>query len=470
MTDVAPRAAASATIGSVEASTQAALPPGPRLPKLFQTLGFIISPARFFDACRSRYGDVVYFKTLFDSGFVMVFDPGLVKQIFKGDPDQLRAGPANELLGPVLGDRSVLLLDGAEHIRQRRLLLPAFHGQRLRSYEQIMREAADREIDSWPVGEPFQALKSMQSLTLDVIMRAVFGVTEGPRYRELHRRIREMLDPISQPLGVLVLTLSLARRVRRNGAVKRFEERRRRVDELIYDEIERRRGDPDLAEREDVFSSLLLAEDEDGRPMTDHEIRDELVTLLVAGHETTATALAWGFDLLLHNEPVTSELTRRLEEGDDQYVDAFVKEVLRIRPVIPGIGRVVHREPFELAGYTIPVGMEINPSIAAIHRRADSYPDPTELRPERFLGDDPPDTYTWIPFGGGTRRCLGASFATFEMRVVISRVLERCALEPAKPEPDEIQRRGITMVPRNGAPIRLLRAPRAGRTAEPAAA
>ena len=470
MTDVARRDPASATIVGVEASTHAALPPGPKLPKLVQTLGFIVGAARFFDACRRRYGDIVYFRTLFDSGFVMIFDPRLVKEVFRGDPDQLRAGPANELLGPVLGERSVLLLDGAEHIRQRKLLLPAFHGQRLRAYEAIMRDAADREIDSWPVGEPVHALKAMQSLTLDVIMRAVFGVEEGPRYRELHRRIREMLEPISQPLGVLVLTLSLARRVRGRGAIQRFEERRRRVDELIYDEIERRRGDPDLAEREDVFSSLLLAEDEDGRPMTDQEIRDELVTLLVAGHETTATALAWALDLLLHDERVMSELTRRLHDGDDEYLDAFVKEVLRIRPVIPGVGRVVHREPYELGGYTIPVGMEINPAIASVHRRADSYPAPEELRPERFLSDDPPDTYTWIPFGGGTRRCLGASFATFEMRVVLERVLERCMLEPAESERDAIQRRGITLVPRNGAPIRLVRSPRAGRTAAAATA
>ena len=245
-------------MGGVEASTQAALPPGPKLPKLIQTLGFAVMPARFFDACRRRYGEVVTFRTLFDSGFVMVFDPRIVKDIFRGDPDQLRAGPANELLGPVLGERSVLLLDGAEHLRQRRLMLPAFHGQRLRTYETIMREATDREIDSWPVGEPFQALRAMQSLTLDVIMRTVFGVEEGERYRELHRAIRDMLDPISRPLGVLVLTLSLARRERLRN-VQLFEERRRRVDELIYDEIERRRGDPDLAEREDVFSSLLLA-------------------------------------------------------------------------------------------------------------------------------------------------------------------------------------------------------------------
>jgi cytochrome P450 len=340
----------------------------------------------------------------------------------------------------------------------------------MRAYETIMREAADREIDSWPVAKDFASLRAMQSLTLDVIMRAVFGVTEGPRYRELHRRIRDMLEPISQPLGVLVLTLSLARRFRGNDAIRRFEERRRRVDELIYDEIARRRDDPDLADREDVFSSLVLAEDEDGRPMTDQEIRDELVTLLVAGHETTATGLAWAFDLLLHNRRVMDEVTRSVNDGDNEYMDAFVKEVLRIRPVIPGVGRVVHGEPFPLAGHTIPVGMEINPSIAMVHRRAGSYPSPEELRPERFLGDDAPDTYTWIPFGGGTRRCLGASFAMFEMRIVVSRVLERCVLEPVSAKPDAIQRRGITLVPRNGAQLRQVRAPRAGRTVEPAAA
>jgi cytochrome P450 family 135 len=440
-------------------SAAQALPPGPRLPKLVQTLGFVVGAARFMDACRRRYGDVVTFRTLFDPGFVIVFDPGLIKQVFRGDSDQLRAGQANALLGPVLGERSVLLLDGAEHLRQRRLLLPAFHGERMRAYEAIMREAADREIDSWPVDEPFTVMRSMQSLTLDVIMRAVFGVEEGARYDELRRRIRAMLDPISRPAGVLVLTLSLAR-LQARGAVRQFEARRRQVDELIFDEIARRRADPDLEEREDVFSSLLLARDEDGQPMTDQEIRDELVTLLVAGHETTATGLAWTFDLLLHNERVMSKLQRSLRENGDDYLEAVVKESLRARPVIPGVGRVVNGEPYQLGDYSIPTGIEINPSIAMVHRRPDVYPAPGEFRPERFLEEDAPDTYTWIPFGGGTRRCLGASFALFEMRVVVRRVLERTSLEPVAGEPDEIQRRGITLVPRQGVRVRQLRAPR----------
>jgi cytochrome P450 len=193
--------------------------------------------------------------------------------------------------------------------------------------------------------------------------------------------------------------------------------------------------------------------------MTDQEVRDELVTLLVAGHETTATALAWTFDLLLHDARSMDKLRASLDAGDDDYLDAVTKESLRIRPVIPGIGRVVRDRPFELGGHTVPPGVEINPSIAMVHARADRYPHPSEFRPERFLGDSPPDTYTWIPFGGGVRRCIGASFAQFEMRVVIRRVLERAALEPTEPEPDAVERRGITLVPERGVPVRQTRAP-----------
>ncbi|MEA2374830.1 MAG: cytochrome family [Thermoleophilaceae bacterium] len=444
----------------MEASTSVPnFPPGPRAPRIFQTLGFVLRPARYLDGCRRRYGNVVSFSTLFDSRFVIVFDPASIKQVFQGSPEQLRAGEANSLLGPVLGERSVLLLDGHEHLRQRRLMLPAFHGQRMRAYETIMREAADREIDSWPVGEEFELLPAMQAVTLDVIMRAVFGVEEGKRLDDLRHALRAMIQPISRPLGILVLTLSFARRQRRPSGQEDFEARRRRVDELIYDEIARRRQASDLEEREDVFSMLLLARDEDGQPMTDEEVRDELVTLLVAGHETTAPALAWAFDLLLHDPRVMAKVREAIAEGDDDYLDAVVKETLRIRPVIPGIGRVVRGEPYEVGGYSIPPGVEINPSIAGVHRGAD-FPAAREFRPERFLEDDPPDTYTWIPFGGGVRRCIGASFALFEMRVVVRQVLERAALEPVQAEGDEIQRRGITMAPKHGAPVRLTRAPR----------
>jgi cytochrome P450 len=431
----------------------APLPPGPKLPAVLQTLGFIVSPVRFIDAMRRRYGDIVTFSTSFDSGFVMVFDPDVVKQVFRAPPDRLRAGEANALLGQILGQRSVLLLDGAEHLRHRKLMLPPFHGQRMRAYERVMREAADREIDTWPVGEPFAVMPSMQALTLDVITRAVFGVEEGERLTELKRRLRAMIMPISRRLGVLILAFS-GRRQR--GRFAEFQQRKAAADELIYDEIARRREATDLDQREDVFSLLLQARDEDGRPLTDTELRDELVTLLVAGHETTATGLAWAFDLLTHHPRVLDRLRSSLAAGETDYLDAVVKETLRVRPVIPGIGRVVRGGSFAIGGWEIPEGVEINPSIALIHRRGDRYPQPLEFRPERFLGDDAPDTYTWIPFGGGTRRCLGASFATFEMATVIRTVLERCEIRPASRRPARMERRGITIVPRDGGRIVLM--------------
>jgi cytochrome P450 len=432
----------------------AKMPPGPRLPRAVQTMGFMLGGPRFLEACRRRYGNVVTFGTLFDSRFVMLFDPELVKAVFQGSPERLHAGEANAMLGPIVGERSVLLLDGAEHLRHRRLLLPSFHGQRMQGYAELMRESADLEIDAWPVAEPFALLGSMQSLTLRVILRAVFGFERGPAEERLRDRLRAMIEPLSRPRGMMLLFM-LGRFGGDRAGMRRFEDNRRAVDEILFEEIARRREDPRLEMRDDVFSALLMAEDEDGERLSDREVRDELVTLLLAGHETTATGLAWAFDLLLH-EPAVH---KRALEGDTEYLDAVVKEALRIRPVIPGIGRVVREEPVSLNGWVIPPGVEINPSIRMIHRRGDLYPDPDAFRPERFLGSDAPDTYTWIPFGGGTRRCLGASFAQMEMRIVLRRVLQRCALAPANPELEEVQFRGITQAPRNGVVVIQDRAP-----------
>jgi cytochrome P450 family 135 len=432
------------------ATRTAGLPPGPPLPRLLQTLGFLTGTPRFLEACRRRYGDVVWFRTLFDPGFVMVFDPASVRDVFRAPPNQLRAGEANAPLSMVLGPRSVLVLDGAEHLRHRKLMLPPFHGKRLAAHADVMRGAADRSIDAWPVGREFALLPHMYVLTLDVIATAVFGIEEDARREELKRRIRTFLETAGSPLRVIMLLLSRGR-VRDEAGARQFEERRAAMDELILDEIEQRRRAPDLEERDDALSLLLLARDEEGVGLTDAEVRDELVTLLVAGHETTAAGLAWTLDLV-HRDPAVLERARAaVADGDDVYLDAVVKESLRIRPVVPGIGRVVREEPFEVGGYSIPPGVEINPSIRTMHRRADHFPRPDEFRPERFLGDDAPDTYTWIPFGGGTRRCLGASFAQLEMRVVLARVLERAELTPVGRRQEKVLRRGVTMVPRQGA-------------------
>jgi cytochrome P450 len=421
------------------------------MPRILQTAGFIFGGPRFLNACRRRYGEAVTFSTVFDSKFVIVFDPALVKELFQGSNEQLHAGEANALLGPVLGQRSVLLLDGAEHLRHRRLLLPPFHGARMAGYAETMRRAADIEIDEWPVGSEFALMPRMQSLTLRVIVEAVFGYEEGSEAVELRAALRKMVEPISSPRGLPLIAL-LGRLGAGRAANKRFEQSRRAVDELLYAEIARRRADPELGERDDVFSALLLAEDADGARLSDEEVRDELVTLLLAGHETTATGLSWTFDLLLHT-PAVLERARAL---DDTYLDAVVKESLRVRPVIPGVGRVVRGEPFRLNGYEIPPGVEINPSIRMIHRRPDLYPNPSRFDPDRFLVANPPDTYTWVPFGGGTRRCLGASFAQLEMRIVVARILERApGLRAVDPEPAEVQFRAITLAPRGGVRVVL---------------
>jgi cytochrome P450 family 135 len=452
------------------ATTEPRMPPGPRLHRVLQTFGFMLGGARFLEACRRRFGNVVTFRTLFDDGFVMLFDPAEVKELFQGPHEQLRAGEANAMLGPILGQRSVLLLDGPEHLRHRRLLLPPFHGRRMQAYAETMRRSADLEIDSWPVGEAFALLPSMQSLTLRVIVQAVFGYEPGAEEEELRRRLRAMVAPLARPRSMALLAalpMLLGREARMNDS---FAAARRAVDELLYPEIARRRalGDEVLSQSDDVFSALLLAGDEEGERLSDVEVRDELVTLLLAGHETTATGLAWCLDLLLHAPAVRARALERddapasgvADQSHDRYLDAVVKETLRLRPVIPGVGRVVRGEPFRVNGYAIPPGVEINPSIRVIHRREDLYPAAGEFRPERFLVEDPPDTYTWIPFGGGTRRCLGASFALMEMRIVLDRVLERAAgLRAADAKPAKVQFRAITLAPRGGTRVVLDRPP-----------
>jgi cytochrome P450 family 135 len=319
---------------------------------------------------------------------------------------------------------------------------------------ETMREATDAEIDGWPVGEPFSIHASMQSLTLRVIVRAVFGYEGSASGEELSVALRDMVEPLGSRSG-LMLAAALVRGRGRSSSAQRFEARKKVVDQLLYAEITRRRADPEFAAREDIFSTLLLAQDESGERLTDGEVRDELLTLLLAGHETTAAGLAWTFDLLLHEPRVMA----RASEREDAYLDAVVKESLRIRPVIQGVGRVVRERPFELGGYEIPVGVEINPSIRTMHRRGDLFPEPARFLPERFQSDDPPDTYTWIPFGGGTRRCLGASFATTEMRVVLSRILERCQLEAADAKQAKPQLRAITLAPKGGVRVIQTAAP-----------
>jgi cytochrome P450 len=426
----------------------AVLPPGPPLAPTLQASLLLAAPLRLLLACQARYGDLFTLRAAGFGTFVVAAGPEEVRAVFTAPPDVLRAGESNQPLGALLGPRSILLLDGAEHLQRRKLLLPPFHGERMRAWERAMERAARREAESWPRGRPFALLPSMQEITLEVIVRAVFGVRDAPRQDELSARLRAALAPVGSRLRVLVSVLS-------GGAIgdgtspRELASRVAAVDELLYAEIADRRRAPHLASRDDVLSLLLCARDEAGRPLTDAEVRDELMTLLVAGHETTATALAWAFALLLRHPEVLGELERTLADGDERYLEAVVRETLRLRPVVPNVGRVVARE-WAIGPYVLPPGVSVLPSISLLHRRAASFPDPDAFRPERFL-ETRPDGYAWIPFGGGTRRCLGASFAEFEMRTVIRSVLGEARLRATAGREEGAARRGIVLAPEHGA-------------------
>jgi cytochrome P450 len=400
------------------------------------------------EQCQARYGDMFTIRIVHEGTWVFVSDPEAVKQIFTGDPDLLHAGEANIVLLPVLGEHSVLLLDEPEHMAQRKLMLPPFHGRRMHAYGEVMARAAAEEIDRWPTDEPVRMRPRMQSVTLEVILRAVFGLDEGERLSELRDQLRGTLNLLSSTRRVLFMIMLGPQRLRRFGPFRRQIEG---IDRLIYEEIALRRRAEDLAERDDILSLLLQATHEDGRPMSDRELRDELMTLLVAGHETTATALSWAVELLARHPAELERLQADAASGDGAYVDAVIKETLRLRPVVSLVLRRLV-EPMEIGGRLLPAGVSVAPSIYLLHRRPEIYPEPERFRPERFL-DQQPGTYTWIPFGGGVRRCLGGAFAEFEMSVVLRELVTRRRLRPAGDRPERSVRSTITNVPSRGAEV-----------------
>ena len=400
---------------------------------------------------RERYGDVYTVPLIVFGVGVYVCDPEAIRGMLTGDQSDLHAGEANEPLSPVLGKKSVLILDGREHMRQRKLLLPPFQGSAVHNFRETIREVADAEVESWRDGEQLVMRERMRALTFEVIVRAVFGVTE----RERIERLRSALVSVLDMQMVFALPNALRRDFGRLSPWGQFKRRLKAADALLYEEIERRRSATDLEQRTDVLSLLLRARDEEGEPMSDLELRDELMTMLMAGHETTATGLAFAFDLLPRNPRVLTRLRDELSGEDDTYLDAVVTETLRLRPVIDAAERTLTK-PRTIGGWELPPGIRVYPNITVVHLREDLYPQPYEFRPERFIEEEAP-SYAWLPFGGGIRRCIGAALAQAEMAEVIRTVVSRVELEPVRPDPEPVVMRGITLVPRHGTPVRVRR-------------
>jgi cytochrome P450 len=422
-----------------------------------QTVAWLTRHVSFLEACRRDYGDAFTLRFTGVGPLVFVSDPASVKRLFAADRENTLPEGRSLTLEPILGKRSLLLLEGEEHMRRRKLMLPPFHGERMRAYEDAIERVATAEIATWPRGERFELRPRMQAITLEVILSAVFGVAEGPRHDELRLLLGQVLEQVRRPLSSAFTAAT--RPLGKFGPYAPFQRLLDRTDELLAAEIaERRAQDAQgaggrLAEREDILSMLVAARFEDGSEMEDRELRDQLMTLLVAGHETTATALAWAFDYLLHDPAALDRARAAVIAGDDAYLDAVATESQRLRPVITSVGRKLSA-PATLGGHDLPAGSSVMASIYLVHTRPDVYPDPYAFRPERFL-EGRPDTFSWLPFGGGIRRCIGAAFAQLEMRVVLREVLRRAELSAAEPQRERPKLAGITLVPGGGAPVRI---------------
>lgn len=426
------------------------LPPGPRWPVLLQTAALLRFRHWLHPYLRRKYGDVFTLR-LAPGGRPLVFAtrPEHAKEIFAGDPEVFHAGKGNAILGPIMGEHSLLLQDSTEHKRARKLLMPAFNGHALRTYQDLVTEVARSEVGHWHSGQEFRSLDRMNALTLEVILRVVFGVSDEARLAALRPRVNKTVD-----ISPVVLLGWGYPRLQRFGPWKATIDNQRELDELMYAEIRERRGAPDLAERTDVLSRLIREGSDSEDPadrLSDAELRDQLVTLLLAGHETTATALAWALYEVGRDPALAARCRRAVDEGDDDYLEAVLKESMRLHPVIPMVVRTL-MQPATIAGYDLPKGTTVGPSIIIAHQREDNHLDPWAFRPERFLDGNPP-TNTWIPFGGGVRRCIGAGFAQMEGAVVLREVFRAYDVRAVGDDVPKV--RNITSVPRRGARIRV---------------
>ncbi|QYN38065.1 cytochrome P450 [Pseudonocardia sp. DSM 110487] len=427
--------------------------PGPRLPSALQTALAWGLPRWWLDRCHRRYGDVFAVRGAPLGTVVFLADPDDIKAVFAGDPRIYRAGEGNTVVGGLVGESSVLLLDGQEHRERRRQMLPPFHRDAVRRQVEQMAAIAAADVATWPVGREFPVAPRMAAITLEVILRVVIGARDEHRLDALRRALPPVVNSGFMTAAAMIRPSLLDNRLW--AGVRRA---RAEADRLLRAEIADRKADPALDERTDVLAMLVRSTD-----MSEDELRDQLMTLLLAGHETTATALSWTLERLVRHPDVLARAVRAADDGDDEYLEAIVKESLRVRPVLFDVARKL-TEPVELGGHRIPAGVTVAPSIGLVQRSARHYPDPLRFDPDRMLGATLTPT-TWLPFGGGARRCLGATFAQVEMRVVLREILRSVELAPSSARSERQRAKHITLVPHRGARIRVLARRPAERTA-----
>ncbi|HEX8742763.1 MAG TPA: cytochrome P450 [Thermoleophilaceae bacterium] len=438
---------------SREQQARHSLPPGPRIPKVIQGVLFWRRVIWFFDRCRNRYGE--YFTVYAPpwGKLVVIANPADIRKIWAGDATVGDAGIAyGKIYDRAMGPRSVFVLDGDDHVRTKQLVSPALHGERVRRYHQLMTELAAAEIDSWPVGEPVRVADNTRHLTLEIILRVIFGIGEADdnEVDELRKRLPELVDP-----GLILQSGWALPWLERVGPWRRM---RRRIDELyalLDDLIARRRAESDLEDRDDVLSHLLITRTTDGKSLSNDEVRDQLVTLLTAGHEPTSTGVAWAIERLMRHPDKLERLRSELAEGRTEYLDAVMKETLRVRPIVFGGLRKLVKD-VEVGGYHLPAGIHVSPSTTGVHHDEARWDAAMEFRPERFL-DGSDDDSNWIPFGGGRRRCVGAAFATAEIKAVLATFVSRAELVPVRDRPEGTRARVVTQVPARGAEAIVVR-------------
>ncbi|QYL19168.1 cytochrome P450 [Mycolicibacterium pallens] len=426
------------------------LPPGPSLPPSIQAALMLRYWPPFVSACRRRYGKTFTLRIAQMGTLVYLDDPADIKQVFAGDPAIYHAGEANSMLSGLLGPASVLVVDDEVHRDRRRLMLEPFHRDAVARQTEVMAEIAATNIASWPVGKPFSVAPKMSQITLEVIMRLVIGASDPARLAALREVLPRLLNLSAFEL-LAIGSPGLQTKLPWRGVRRRIDE----ADRLLYAEIAERRADPDLASRTDALAMLVRAADQDGRTMSDSELRDQLMTLLVAGHDTTATGLSWALERLTRHPAVLAKAVRAADAGDDEYLDAVAKETLRNRPVVFDVGRIL-KQPVEIGGYHLPAGVMVAPGVGLVHSDERVYPDADRFDPDRMIGATLSPT-TWLPFGGGARRCLGATFAMAEMRVVLREVLRRVELETTTARGENQRVKHVILEPKRGARITVSR-------------